>query len=94
MMAWRVSGALVLLLTAAPAGWSQTCTLAEMVKPGDCFRIAIQMQLKGEMRFKQEDKTIPMNLVASASHAFPERVLAAEGGLVQKSTASMRPRGR
>jgi hypothetical protein len=85
MITWRASGAVVLLLAAVPASWAQTCTLAEMVKPGDCFRYGLDMQLKGEIRFKKDEKTIPIKLAASASHAYPERVLAFEGGVVQKS---------
>ncbi len=85
MMAWRVSGAVVLLLAAVPAGWSQTCTLAEMVKPGDCFRYGLDMQLKGELRLKKDDKTVTVKLTASAGHAFPERLLSVAGGTVQKS---------
>jgi hypothetical protein len=75
----------MLLLAAAPAGWSQTCTLSERIKPGDCFRCGIEMQLTGEMRFRQDDKLVPVKLVASASHAYPERVLAVEAGVVQKT---------
>jgi hypothetical protein len=85
MKAWRVSGAVVLLLVAVPAGWGQSCNLAEMVKPGDCFRYDLDMKLKGEIRFRQEEKTVPVKLSASASHAYPERVLEASGAMVQKS---------
>jgi hypothetical protein len=54
MLAWRVACAGLLALTAVPAAWSQTCTLAEMVKPGDCFRYSIEMKLSGEMRFNKD----------------------------------------
>jgi hypothetical protein len=77
---------IALLLTAAPLGRAQTCTLAETVQPGDCFRWGIDMKLAGEMRFVNEHgKTVPVKLSARAKHAFPERVLAAAGGLAQKS---------
>jgi hypothetical protein len=85
MKLWRVSGSVVLLLVAVPAGWSQTCTLAEMVKSGDCFRYELDMQLKGEIRFRKEDKTVPVTLAAAASHAYPERVLDVSDGMVKKS---------
>jgi hypothetical protein len=85
MKAWRVSGAVVLLLVAVPAGWGQSCNLAEMVKPGDCFRYDLDMKLNGEIRFRQEEKTVPVKLAATASHAYPERVLEANGALLQKS---------
>jgi hypothetical protein len=74
---------LVLLLAVAPAGWSQSCVLAEQVKQGDCFHYGIDMKLEGEMRFS--DKVAPVKLAASARHAYPERVLTAEGALVQKA---------
>jgi hypothetical protein len=85
MSAWRVTGAVALLLTAVPAGWSQTCTLAERIKPDDCFRYGINMQLEGELRFKREDKLVSVPLSATAQHSFPERVLTADGGVVQKT---------
>jgi hypothetical protein len=84
MKAWRVSGAVLLFLVAVPAGWGQTSTLAEMVKPGNCFHYELDMQLNGEIRFKKDDKTVPVKLAASAGHAYAERVLAADGALVQK----------
>jgi hypothetical protein len=84
MKAWRVSGAVVLLLAVVPAGWGQTCTLTEMVKPGDCFHFDLDMQLKGEIRFKKEDKTVPVKLTASANHAYSERVMSVDGVLVQQ----------
>jgi hypothetical protein len=85
MKAWRVSGAVLLLLVSVPAGWGQACNLAELVKTGDCFRYELQMQLTGEARFRKDDKTVPVKLSAAASHAYPERVLAVNGATVQKS---------
>jgi hypothetical protein len=85
MKAWHVSGAVLFLLAAVPAGWGQTCTLAEMVKSGDCFRYQLDMQLNGEIRVRKDNKLVPVKLAASASHAYPERVLAVSGDTVQKS---------
>jgi hypothetical protein len=85
MMAWRVSGAVLLLLAATSAGWSQSCTLAESSKPGDCFHYAIDMKLDGEMRFKKDDKIVPVKLTATATHAYAERTMEAGAGLVAKS---------
>jgi hypothetical protein len=85
MMAWRVPSAVALLLAVVPAGRAQTTTLAERVEPGDCFRYGIEMHLTGEMRFKRDGKVVPAPLSARASHSYPERVLAAAGGQVQKA---------
>lgn len=83
MRAWLVPVAVLLGLS--PAAPAQTCNLVDVVQQGDCFRYGIEMKLQGEMRFQKESGPVPVKLSASASHAYPERVLAASGGLVQKS---------
>jgi hypothetical protein len=72
-------------LTVSSVGWTQTCSLVEIVKQGDCFRYGIEMKLQGEMRFRKESGTVPVKLSASASHVFSERVLVVSGTLIQKS---------
>jgi hypothetical protein len=84
MNAWRSFAALVVSLAAASAGWGQTA-LTEVVKPGDCFRYEIGMKLTGEMRFRKDAGTVPVKLLAGATHTYPERVLAASGSIVQKA---------
>jgi hypothetical protein len=66
----------VVLLAAVPAGWAQTASLAETVKAGDCFRYRLEMKLSGAMKVHSDGKAVPIKLTATASHAFPERVLA------------------
>jgi hypothetical protein len=86
MFARRVAGAVLALLAAVPAGRAQTHSLAEAVKPGDCFRYGIEMKLSGTMRVPKEEKVVPIPLTAGASHSFTERVLAVgKGGLPEKS---------
>jgi len=86
MTAWRVSLIVGLLLAAVSSGRAQTCTLAETLKPGDCFRYGIEMKLTGEMRYVGEDaKLVPVKMSAQGKHAFPERVLTVAGGVIQKS---------
>ncbi len=86
MGAWRVLGALGLLLAAVPAGRTQTCTLIENVQAGDCFKVQIDMKLSGEMRLRKEDKTVPFKEEATATHEYAERILGvAAGGDVQKT---------
>jgi hypothetical protein len=86
MCAWRVLGAVGLLLAMVPASRAQTCTLVENVQAGDCFTIQLDMKLSGEMRLRKEDKTVPLKLEAVANHAYPERILAVSaGGDVQKA---------
>lgn len=85
MGAWRVLGMMGLLLTVTPAGWTQTCTLLETQKPGECFQIKLDMRLSGELRIRKDDKIEPLKLEASAVHEYPERILVvAQDGLVQK----------
>jgi hypothetical protein len=86
MGAWRVLGTMGLLLAAAPFGWTQTCTLAETNKPGECFKVQINMKLSGELRIRKDDKNEPLKLEGSAVHEYPERILAvAQDGQVQKT---------
>jgi hypothetical protein len=85
MTEWRVSGALLVALAAATAGRGQTCTLAEAIKPGDCFRYGIDMSLSGEMRFGKDGRTAKVALSAKARHDFAERVLAAGGAAVTRT---------
>ncbi len=86
MGAGRVLGVVGLLLALTPAGWGQTCTLAETVQAGDCYKIQIDMKLSGELRIRKDDKTIPLKLEAAATHEYVERLLAvAAGGIVQKT---------
>jgi hypothetical protein len=86
MCAWRVLGALGLLLAAVPSGRAQTCTLSENVQAGDCFKVQLEMKLSGEERLHKEDKTVPLKQEATATHEYSERILAvAVGGDVQKT---------
>ena len=83
MRAWLVPAAVLLGLS--PAAPAQTCNLVDVVQPGDCFRYGVEMKLTGEMRFQRDAGPVPVKLTASASHAYPERVLDASGGLVRKA---------
>src|SRR5262245_57353018 len=86
MTAWRIWLSVGLLLASGPLARAQTCTLAETVKPGDCFQYGLDMKLSGEMRFVREDaREVPVKMSAQGKHRFAERVLAAAAGLVQKS---------
>jgi hypothetical protein len=50
--------------------------LSDAPKPGDCFRIHLEMTLKGELRVSAEGKATTIPLEARAEHDFPERILA------------------
>jgi hypothetical protein len=72
-------------LVFVPGAWAQTYSLAETPRPGDYFRVQLDMTLTGEIRVTKEDKVVPLPLAAAAKHAFPERVLAVDAnGLPQK----------
>lgn len=85
MCAGRVLGAMGLVLALTPAGWSQTCPLAEKVQAGDCFSIHLDMKLAGEMRIQKNGQASPLKLEAAATHEYPERILVVAGNVVQKS---------
>jgi hypothetical protein len=87
MRAWRSLAGAIVLLAAARTGWAQTtCPLAELVKVGDCCRVQLQMNLTGELKFTRDGKAVPVKLAASATHEFPERVLAVDStGLAEKT---------
>ncbi len=76
MRVWRALGGMLLLAAVIPAAQAQNFLLRETAKPGDCYRLDLNMSLQGEMRFRREDKDATMPLTASAKHVFPERVLA------------------
>lgn len=85
MRAWQVPAAMLVVLSCVSVGYGQTCMLAEVVEPGQCFRYSIDMQLNGEMRFQKEGGDVPIKLSAHAKHLFAERVLSATANLIQKS---------
>ena len=75
MAFWRNLGSVVLVLAITSSGRSQSYTLAETLKEGDCYRFHLDMSLSGEIRVSREGKMVSIKLGAGASHEFPERVL-------------------
>jgi hypothetical protein len=74
------------LLAGAAGASAQTYSLNEAVKAGDCFRVRLEMGLKGEIKVSRDGKPATLALTALATHEFPERVLAVgDRGLVEKS---------
>ncbi len=49
MALWRTLATLVVFLIVAPLARTQTVTLAEDVKAGDCFAVRLNMKLTGEI---------------------------------------------
>ena len=86
MFARRVFTAAVVLLAAASVVRCETYLLAEPAQPGDCFHVAIDMKLTGEIHVHKGDDVAKLKLAANASHDFQERVLTAGAdGLAQKT---------
>jgi hypothetical protein len=86
MAAWRSVGTVVVLLAVATGAPAQNYSLSETVKAGDCFRVRLEMNLKGEIKVSRDGKAASLALTATATHEFPERVLAVgDKGLVEKS---------
>jgi hypothetical protein len=89
MAAWRILGSLALVLTLARAAAAQPYALTETLKPGDCFRVHLDMNLSGELRVTKDGKQIPLPLRATAAHDFPERILiVGKNNLAQKAARS------
>ena len=85
MATWRTSATWAILFLAAPAAWAQTHALTESSKAGDCFKYDLAMTLKGELRVNRDGKTVTLPIVASANHAFVERIVQAKDkGLPEK----------
>ncbi len=55
---------------------AQKYSLAETPKAGECFRIHLEMTLKGEIQVSTDGKKTTIPLDARAEHEFPERILA------------------
>ena len=75
MAVWRTLGAVLVTLAATRTGGAQTCTLAETVKPGDCFQVQMDMTLAGGLDISQGGKVVTLKQTATATHTFPERIL-------------------
>lgn len=85
MAARRILASMVITLAVVGVGRAQTYELKESVKPGDCFKIHLTMTLTGELRITRDNKPFPLKITAEATHEFPERVLAAADGVLQKT---------
>jgi hypothetical protein len=87
MRSWRTLGIIAVVLAGASTVRAQdTYLLAEEIKPGDCFRIEINLDVDGELRVSREGRPVPLKLAATARHAYPERVLhIGKTGLIEKT---------
>jgi hypothetical protein len=83
---WRRLASVAFILIATHSASAQTYSLTESPKAGDCFRIHLQMSLKGEIRVSGDAKPSSIPLQARAEHEFPERILAVNAkGIPEKS---------
>ena len=71
---WRIVGTLGVLL-AVSAARAETVPLLESMQNGDCNQIRLEMKLAGQMKVQRGGEAAALNLSASATHEFPERVL-------------------
>jgi hypothetical protein len=86
MAAWRILAVLAGLSLSAGLASAQTYSLAEELKPGDCFHVRMDMSLTGELRVSRDGKLVPLRETASATHDFGERILSVDKiGLAEKS---------
>jgi hypothetical protein len=84
MALWRTLATLVVFLIIAPLAWTQTVTLAEDVKAGDCFAVRLNMKLAGEILVNKDGKQVPIRLSTNAAHDFASRVLEVADGSAAK----------
>jgi hypothetical protein len=85
MFARRVFVAAAILLAAASAASCQTYLLTETVQAGDCFHVALDMKLAGDIHVLKGDAATKLKVTATGSHEYPERVLAVGDGIAQKT---------
>jgi hypothetical protein len=85
MQAWRVLATLGAVLLAVPTVAAQTVPLAETVKAGDCFRVRLDMSLRGDIHVRKDAGNTTLPLEATAQHEFSERALVVNGPLLDKS---------
>jgi hypothetical protein len=86
MLVSRLHLAVAVLLAASPSVFAQSCTLAEPVHTGDCYRVGLQMTLKGELHIQRDNGPLSLPLEAVGTHQFDERVLAiGSTGVPEKS---------
>lgn len=85
MAVWRTLAVCVGLLLSGGLASAQTYTLAEELKPGDCFHHRLEMSLTGELRVNRDGKPAPLREAATATHEFHERILNVDKmGLAEK----------
>jgi hypothetical protein len=87
MMSWRLLGTLSCVLAGTAPVLAQSVPLAEVVKPGDCFHVQLDMTLKGQLRGQGEDGMHNIPLEATATLTYGERILAGGSGPVVDKTA-------
>jgi hypothetical protein len=86
MALWKKWASAAVILVVIRSASAQSYSLTETPKAGDCFRIHLEMTLKGEIRISGEAKPSSLPLQARAEHEFPERILAVGAkGLPEKS---------
>src|SRR5262249_16546663 len=76
----RTLATLAIFLMVAPLARTQTVTLAEDVKAGDCFVVHLNMKLTGEILVNRDGKQVPIRLSTTAAHDFASRVLEVADG--------------
>jgi hypothetical protein len=77
--------ALGILFGLASTALAEPVLLRETPVEDTCYRIAATTVLKGTLKVSRDDKLVPISIVAKNEHAFHERVLAVDKGLIRKS---------
>lgn len=75
MKSWRILVGWGVVFLGAANAQAQSHDLVETARRGDCHRIDLTLNLKGELRVNREGKTVAIPIVAGAAHRFTERVL-------------------
>ncbi len=75
MFCRRIPVALLTLLAVSGLARAQAVSLGEASLKDKCFRLALEMDLSGAIKFQQDGKQVSMKQSAQARHEFLERVL-------------------
>ena len=82
----RIPAVVGILLALVPATHAKGHLLEERLTPGDCIKVELNLNLKGEMQFTRQDRKQSLPLEASATLVFPERILSvAKSGTAEKT---------
>ena len=86
----RLLASLMAALVLAGQGLAQGVDLTEGPLPGNFFAVDMVMRLSGQTRVQQAGKFVDQPVSADAQHQYLEKIIQAEGGVVDKTVRTYR----